>query len=192
MPVTFRFETNTPEMAEMLYEISERVMRPEAAKAMNRTMTFIRREASSQAARETGVSVGTLRRRIKAIKNRRSSARNLNATGFIGEVPVVVSRATPKPKGYARGGVKYKTLPGESQNPSAFFGVMPEGKKSAFARKGPSRLPIQEESMNVGPYLRSAVNSVLGESAGREFNGIFYENMRKRLEREVVRRGLVK
>lgn len=189
MSLTFKFETDTPKMAELLYGISERVMRPEAAKAMNRTMTFVRKEAAQDVSSRTGIKQSLIRRRIKPIRTRRASARKLAAQGFIGETPVVVSKMQPRPKRAGRG-VNYKTLPGQTTNPRAFFAQMPSGKKSAFARKGNARLPIVEERGDIGPFLRRAVRGVLRAKAGEFFNRTFYENMDKRLKREVVRRGL--
>jgi len=189
MSLTFQFETDTPEMAELLYGISEKVMRPEAAKAMNRTMTFIRKEAAKDVASRTGIKETLIRRRIKTIRTRRASARKLATQGFIGEAPVVVSKMMPRPKRAGRG-VTYRTIPGQTPNSRAFFAQMPNGKRSAFARRGHARLPIDEERADIGPFLRRAVRGVLRSKAGNYFNSTFYENMDKRLMREVVRRGL--
>jgi len=198
MSLTFQFETDTPEMAEMLYGISEKVMRPEAAKAMNRTMTYIRKESAKDVSWRTGIKETLIRRRIKTIRTRRASARKLATQGFIGETPVVVSKMTPRPKRSGRG-VTYRTIPGQSPNPKAFYAVMPNGKKSAFVRNGApkrrrppkySALPIEEERADIGPFLRRAVRGVLRSKAGDYFNSTFYENMERRLKKEVVRRGL--
>lgn len=189
MSLTFQFETDTPEMAELLYGLSEKVMRPEAAKAMNRTMTFIRQAAAKDVSARTGIKETLIRRRIKTIRTRRASSRKLDTQGFIGETPVVVSKMTPKPKKAGRG-VTYKTIPGQSANPRAFYATMPSGKKSAFVRRSSARLPIDEERADIGPFLRRAVRGVLRNQAGNYFNSVFYENMQKRLTKEVVKRGL--
>jgi len=198
MSLTFQFETDTPEMAELLYGISEKVMRPEAAKAMNRTMTFIRKEAAKDVASRTGIKETLIRRRIKPIRTRRASSRKLATQGFIGETPVLVSLMSPKPRKAGRG-VTYRTIPGQAPDPKAFYAVMTSGKKSAFVRKGApkrrlppkySALPIEEERADIGPFLRRAVRGVLRSKAGNYFNSTFYENMDKRLMKEVVRRGL--
>jgi hypothetical protein len=192
MSLTFEFTTDTPEMAELLYEISERTMRSEAAKAMNRTMTFIRKEASVDVSRRTGVKQSIIRRRIKPIRTRRASMRKLSAMGFIGEVPVLVSKMTPRPRRVGKRGVTYKTMPGKPQNPKAFYAVMASGKKSAFARKGAARLPIVEERADIGPFLRRSVRNVLRKPAKDFFDEVFFTNMQKRIDREVAKRGLAR
>lgn len=189
MSLKFHFETDSPQLAKLIRDTAEKALPSEAAKAINRTITFAAKEAADAISRETGVSRTLIKRRLKAIKRRRASPKNLKAWGFMGEVEFPVSKLTPKPK-KTGAGVTYKTLPGQAQNPKAFYAKMPSGKKSAYFRKTSARTPVKEVTINITKQMRRNLKRVLDTSAPAFMEQVFQENMQKRVHRDIIRAGL--
>lgn len=189
MSVTFKFESDTLELANLIADISKKTMPSEAAKALNRAVTYVKNEVAAEVSARTGIKQNLVKRRIKQIKNRRASPKKLITVGFVGEATIPVSKVTPRPK-KSGSGVIYKTISGMGHDPKAFFAKMGSGQKSAFVRKSGSRLPIVEKQINIGPVLRRATRRIMRNPAHRFFEETFFDNMEKRINKDIAKRGL--
>lgn len=189
--MAFKFEvvSNSKDVADLLGELAKKGMPSEAAKALNRTITFVRNEVATEVSMRTGLSRALIKRRVKQIRNRRASPQHLVTEGFVGEVAVAVSKATPKPR-RAGQGVTYKTLPNTPHDPRAFFARMPSGKRSAFVRTGTGRLPVTEITLKIGPYLRRSTRRVMRQPAAEFYSKVVTDNMEARMKKEIAKRGL--
>ena len=189
MSLKFSFETDAPELAKLIREVAENALPSEAAKGVNKTMTFIANETATAISAETGIARNLVKRRIKALKRFRASPKRLTASGFMGEVEFPVGKLTPKPR-KAGSGVTYKTVAGQAVNPRAFFAKMPSGRKSAYVRKGGGRLPIKEVKLDISKIMRRHLNRVLNTKAPEYMEKVFFEDMEKRVKRDIIRAGL--
>ena len=187
----FRFEviSNTEAQADLLQDIAQRVMPSESAKALNRAVTFTRKEVAADVSQRTQLPLALIRRRVKQIRTQRASGKNLRTVGFVGEASVPVSKAKPKPRKAGRG-VSYKTLPTTPANPSAFYAKMPSGKATAWYRKTRARTNLREVHLKIGPYLRRATRRVIRGPAQEYYDKTLTENMEKRMTKEIQKRGL--
>lgn len=184
--------SDCPELAQLMGEIADQYMNAETAKALNKTVTFVRKAAVADVHRETGISRVLLARRIKQIKSRRAKPGRLYTVGFIGEATIPVGKLVPKPRGKHRAPASYKTIRGESLDPQAFVATMPSGHRSAFSRKSGSSLPIGEKQVNIGPVLRDSTDRTVKGPAEAEFNSYFLAGMDKAVQKGITKRGLTR
>lgn len=205
MALEFVIETDAPELAEALREAYVKGARAEAAKAINKTMTLVRRDVVAYVSGRTGIKQSIINRRVKTYKRGRARSDKLYAVGFLGEFVIPVSQLTPKPRKVGKrrgGGVTYKTVPGQGKVPGAFYAKVPNKTAgSAYVRKPGARYktsatgkkgayPIKEISISIRDYLRSGARNVLSSNAPEYFSKLFFEDMSKRANKEFEKRGL--
>lgn len=191
MSIKFQFTSNTRELANLIGDIASKGMPSEAAKALNRSITYVKKEVAADVNRLTGISVPLLKRRVKQIKNKRASPKNLKTMGFVGEATIPVSKVSPKPR-KAGTGVTYKTVTGQPIDPHAFHATMRSGKKTAWVRKTRARGSLTEKQIKIGPHLRRSTRRIMRGPAQRFFEKTFFQNMEKRITKSIARRGLTR
>lgn len=193
MSISFSFESDMPELVKLFDEIGDRAVKAEAAKALNRTVTFVRGEVSDEVATRTGIRKSLIRRRIKAIPRSRAKASRLTAKGFVGEEGIAVRHLRPKPRKAGRGAI-YKTVTGQPVKSNAFFARGIRGRNgsrnSAFVRLTRERQSLREVQIRISPFLRRSTRRVLRTPAETFFNSTFHNNMDMRIEKEARKRGL--
>lgn len=187
--IVFEFESDIDNLSDFLGGIGERYVPSEAAKALNRTQTFVKKEIAEEVSRRTGLRVAAIKRRLKTIKRQRANPRKLTVGGFVGEEVVSVSKLTPKPRRVGRG-VRYAGMTGQPPKPNAFYGVMKSGKASAWYRTTSRRTPIKEVQYDIKIHLRRSVRSTLATKSRGFLNKTFEDNMQKRLQKEAAKRGI--
>jgi len=185
------FETENKKLLAHLNEFAEKVTPGAQVSALNSVAGKVRGEAVKVAARATGVSTKILRKRIVVPRSKKATLRSPNVIVFGGIWPVKVSKLTPKPRNLASGRVKYKTPPGKSQDPNAFIATHKGGGVAVFARKGASRLPLKNITIDIGPAVRSAIG-VYSRSAEakRHYEKILFSQMDRRVRSSLRRKGL--
>ena len=185
------FESENKAFLASLQEIADKVTPAAQVSALNSAAAKIARESVKIASSTTGVSAKTLRKRIKVPKSKKATARFPNVTIFGGLWPVPVAKLTPKPRKLKRGGVKYKTMPGQAQNPNAFIAPHKGGGDGVFVRKGHSRLPIKKVSVDIAPHVRRAIAVYLyGSAAQAHYEKILFSQMDRRVRSALRRKGL--
>ncbi len=193
MSISFEFESDLPELVALFEEVGERVMPAEAAKSLNRTITFVRNEVANEVSGRTGIKRSLIRRRVKGTRRGRASSKRLEAGGFVGEEDIPVGKLTPKPRRSGRG-VTHKTVTGQPVDTSAFFARGIRGRKggrsSAFARTTSARSSLVERKIRIRPFLRRSVRRVIRKPAEEFFMTTFHSNMLTRIEKEAAKRGL--
>lgn len=187
----FDFQSDVPDLVRHMREISEKAMPSESAKALNRTITFGRNEIAAHVSAQTGIPKALLKRRIKQMKGRRASPKNLKTSAFLGEATIPVSKLKPKPR-RSGVGVNYKTITGQPINPKAFFATLKSGKKTAWVRKNSARKSLREVQVRVAPLMRRARRRIWGGPGKKFYEKTLFENMEKRIDKDLTKRGLRK
>lgn len=187
--IQFEISSDTDELAGLLGDIARKGMPAEAAKALNRSVTFVKNEVAGDVSQRTGISKALLKRRIKPIKNQRASAKRLRVAGFVGEASIPVSKLSPRPRKSGTG-VTYKTIAGQPIDQQAFFAKLSNGKKTAWVRKNKSRGSMREKQIKIGLHLRRATRRIMRGPAHAFFEKTFFENMEKRINKDIAKRGL--
>jgi len=185
-------KSDCEQLTQLMGELADQYMNAETAKALNKTVTFVRAQAVIDVHAKTGISKVLLARRIKQIKSKRAKPRRLITSGFIGEATIPVGKLVPKPRGKHRQPATYKTIQGEGLGPSAFVATMPSGHKSAYFRKGESSLPIGEKQVKIGDVLRDGVDRAIRGPGKNKFDQYFLEGMDKAVQKGIAKRGLTR
>lgn len=187
----FEFETENRELLAHLRELSDKVQPAATASALNSAGTKVRQWAVRDASKRTGVPAKLLRRRIAIPKGQRATARKPSLLMFGGLWPIKVSKLTPKPRRLKGGRVKYKTMPGQPVDPNAFIAPHKGGGDSVFVRKGQSRLPIKNVTVNVGPSVRlGLIRALRSQEARAYFERMLFSQMDRRVRSSLRRKGL--
>ena len=189
--ITFSFSSDASQVADLLGEIVRKGMPTEAAKALNKSVTFVRDEVSAEVSRQIGISRPLLKRRVKRIKSQRASPRNLRTAGFVGEQSIPVSKLKPAPRKAGRG-VTYKSITGQPNDPNAFHAMLKSGKKTAWVRKTRARGSLEEKHIRIGPHLRRSTRRIMRTPAQKYFEKTLFENLENRINKNIAKRGLVR
>lgn len=189
--IQITYDSNIRDLMEAVREIENNAMPSEAAKALNRTITFVRNEVATEVSGRTGISRALIRRRVKPIRGRRASPRKLTVAGFVGEASVPVSKVSPKPR-KAGTGVTYKTVTGQPIDPRAFFARLKNGKQTAWVRKTKKRGSMREVQIKIDLFLRRSVRRVTRNPARQFFSRTFLENLETRVDKDLAKRGLTR
>lgn len=152
--------------------ITPRVEATAIGRAMNKTRTISARTL----ARQKGIKVGLVRRRLKVIRPRRGSKRPRGRLVALQERILGESMGNPIA---TRSGARI----GRQRFPGAFVAEMPGGKRIAARRVGSSRLPIRQVGVELRPEIEQVVPRALNLEGRREFVRQFEHGMRRALRR---------
>ena len=183
-------ESDNTKLMEHLKELTESCAIPSQVAALNSTATTVRNKSVTIARVAAGVPTKILRKRIVVPKSRRATSRRLEVIIFGGIWPIKVMKLTPTPRKLKKG-VKYKVLPGETQNPIAFMANNTNGAMSVFARKGPNRLPLKNITVNIEPHVKKAVGGFIDSGAAKAYyQKMLFSQLDRRIRSSMVRKGM--
>lgn len=175
-----------PTVSEIIPEAVEKAQ----VKAVNQVGGKIVKEARKIAKDKTGVPTKILKKRISLRGNSKATRARPRIVIFGGQWNVAVEDMSPAPRQLKSGKVKYKTLPGDTPDPSAFmyaFGSKPK----VFRRTGPRRLPIKRITLDVSDAVKNAIAGYTGSGQAKKefddyFNKAFAREIRAGLRRKQV------
>lgn len=189
--MNIEFETDNRELLAQLNDLAGKVAPAAQASALNSAGGKVLQWAVRDASKRTGVAAKILRRRIAIPRGKKATARNPQIWLFGGLWPVKVSKLTPKPRRLKSGRVKYKTIPGQPVDPSAFMAPHRGGGDAVYSRKGSARLPVKNITVNVGPHVRlSMIRSLRSKEARDYYERMLFSQMDRRVRSSLRRYGL--
>lgn len=189
--MNIEFKSDNKKLEAHLRELQKELAPGAQSAALNSTASFITRGAVKIAQAKTGIQAKILRKRIAVPRGKKSTPRSLRTQVFGGLWPVKVMDITPIPRKLVSGRVKYKTLPGESIDPQAFMANNTNAKLSVFRRKGVTRLPIENITVDVGPHVKSAIEGYTGGNESQAYyRKRLFTEMDRRIRSNLVRKGI--
>lgn len=184
-------ESDNAKFLAHLQELADKVAVPAQVSAINSAAGNVRSKSIAIARAATGVPTSILKKRIAVPKSRRATIRSVEVLIFGGLWPVKVAKLTPAPRKLKGGGIKYKILPGQSMNPRAFIANNTNGHLSVFERKGESRLPIKNVTVDISRAVKSAISGYLASGAAKAYyEKMLLSQMDRRVRGSLVRNGL--
>lgn len=185
------FESDNKKLQAHLDELARTVAPAAQAAALNSAAKHVRSKAVGIASKATGVPTKILRRRIAIPRRSKATQRSLEVFVFGGLWPVKVADLTPAPRKLKSGAVKYKTGPGQPIDPMAFIANNTNGRLSVFARKGRSRLPVKNVTIDISGGVKSAIGGYLiSRAAQSHYEKILLSQMDRRVRSSLMRRGM--
>lgn len=189
--MNIEFSSDNPKLLKHLRELQKELAPRAQSAALNSTANYIRRGAVKIAQQKTGVQAKILNTRIAVPRGKKASVRSLKTVVFGGLWAVKVMKITPIPRKLTSGRVKYKTLPGQAVDPKAFMANNTNAQMSVFRRKGASRLPIENITVDIGPHVERAIS---GYGGGQESQAYYrkrlFTEMDRRIRGSLVRKGI--
>lgn len=178
-----KIESNADEVADLMSEIGDKILRDAEIGAINKTLTQERTQIRREIRADTGIPVKIIGKRVKL---KRANRRRRVGRIFIGTYNVKVADLKPR---QLRSGVSYSGRGGRVRKEGAFVATMKSGRTGAFIRKGKARLPIKELSVSILPAARSAARNTKRRMPAR-FNRLFAQEFNFRTGRAIKRRRL--
>jgi len=140
------------EFQRQLDSIQRKVIPVAVPRAMNDTVKQINTQVRRQMADDLGIQQKHFKRRLKVY---RASRKNWEAKNWVGTKILIPVSAVFKS---GRKGIAYAKARGLVDANSLFEATMPTGHSGIFRRKGQSRLPIQEVSIDLSDAAIKAVS----------------------------------
>lgn len=174
----------------MLEETRRQVLPLATSTALNRAARSSITQARRGVSAETGIPQKAYSKRFYVKRRDKATARRARTVINVGEYPIPVWKLTPKPRELKSGVVKHKTIQGHPVDPRAFVA---RGRQAvtAFVRKeGASRLPIKQQTVDIGPILRRKLWMALGRHARETYEKELFHELDRRIENSLKRRGM--
>jgi len=172
------------EIAELLGEVGDVVVRDAHMRATTRTAEAARTQIRKEMSAETGVQAKLLNRRFRVHRGNRDRP---DARLFIGTVPV---RAYDMGVRELKRGVSVRGPGGRIRLNSAFVATMKSGRTGVFQRETKTRLPIKEVTVPIHYSARTSATRFLANRAKPEYEKVFQHEVNRRIGQQLERRGL--